>query len=68
MHVDLDAQLNESDRENLQDMSLDLPSQVFRNKTIEQTLDMIKTENRKMGQHLGVKVKSRRKRHTSVTQ
>lgn len=57
MHVDLDAQLNESDRENLQDMSLDLPSQVFRNKTIDQTLDMIKTENRKIGQYLGEKSK-----------
>ena len=44
MHVDLVAQLNESDRENLQDMSLELSSQVFRNNTIEQTLNMIKTE------------------------
>jgi hypothetical protein len=57
MQVNLDAQLNESDRENLQDMSLDLPSQVFRNKTIDQTLDMIKTENRKIGQLLGEKSK-----------
>ena len=57
MHVNLDAQLNESDRQNLQDMSSDLPSQVFRNKTIEQTLDVIKTENRKIGQHLGEKSK-----------
>jgi hypothetical protein len=51
--IDLDADLNETDIENLQDMSLDLPSVVFKNKQIEETLDKIKTENRSIGQKLG---------------
>ena len=53
MKVDLDAGLNETDRENLQDMSFDLPSLVFKNKAIETTLEKIKTENRSIGQNLG---------------
>ena len=51
--VDLDAGLNETDRENLQDMEFELPSDVFKNKTIEETLESIKTENRSIGQKLG---------------
>ena len=50
MTVDLDANLNETDRENLQDMSFELPSVVFKNKTVEETLEKIKTENRSIGQ------------------
>jgi len=53
MNVDLDAGLNETDRENLQDMGFELPSLVFKNKTIEETLENIKTENRSIGQKLG---------------
>jgi len=53
MKVDLDAGLNETDRENLQDMGFELPSLVFKNKTIEETLESIKTENRSIGQKLG---------------
>src|SRR5580658_4732631 len=53
MKVDLDARLNETDRENLQDMGFELPSLVFKNKTIEETLENIKTENRIIGQKLG---------------
>ena len=53
MKVDLDANLNETDRENLQDMSFELPSVVFKNKTVEETLEKIKTENRSIGQKLG---------------
>jgi len=53
MKVDLDAGLNETDRENLQDMGFELPSLVFKNKTIEETLKNIKTENRSIGQKLG---------------
>jgi hypothetical protein len=51
--IDLDSQLNETDIENLQDMGFDLPSVVFKNKQIEETLDKIKTENRSIGQKLG---------------
>jgi hypothetical protein len=51
--VDLDAGLDETDKENLQDMSFELPSLVFKNKTIEETLEKIKTENRSIGQKLG---------------
>jgi hypothetical protein len=51
--IDLDSQLNETDIENLQDMDFDLPSVVFKNKQIEETLDKIKTENRSIGQKLG---------------
>jgi hypothetical protein len=53
MKVDLDAGLNETDRENLQDMGFELPSLVFKNKTTEETLENIKTENRSIGQKLG---------------
>ena len=53
MKVDLDADLNETDRENLQDMSFDLPSVVFKNKTVEDVLEKIKTENRRIGQKTG---------------
>ena len=53
LKVDLDAGLNETDRENLEDMVFELPSVVFKNKTIQTTLDNIKTENRSIGQKLG---------------
>src|SRR5271169_7144420 len=53
MKRDLDIGLNETDRENLQDLSFDLPSIVFRDKTIEETLDDIKIANRRIGQKLG---------------
>src|SRR5271154_2033202 len=53
MKVDLDIGLNETDKENLEDMSFELPSVVFRDKTIEETLDEIKTANRRIGQKLG---------------
>ena len=51
--VDLDAQLNLTDLENLEDMRFDLPSVVFKNKMVEETLEKIKTENRSIGQKLG---------------
>jgi len=50
--INLDTDLNQTDLENLQDMSLDLPSVVFKNKLIEETIDKIKTENRSIGQKL----------------
>src|SRR5271165_3614679 len=53
LKVDLDANLNETDLENLEDMSFDLPSVVFKNKTVEDVLEKIKTENRSIGQKTG---------------
>ena len=53
MKINLDAGFDETDIENLQDMSFELPSVVFKNKTIEETLEKIKTENRSIGQKLG---------------
>ena len=55
VRIDLDANLDEKDRENLQDMSFELPSVVFKTKTIKETLKKIKTENRSIGQKLGKK-------------
>jgi len=51
--VDLDSDLNETDKRNLQDMNFDMPSVVFTNKKIEATIAKIKTENRRIGQKLG---------------
>ena len=51
--IDLDAHLNETDIENLQDMNLELPSEVFKNKTIGKNLEIIKTKNKSLGQKLG---------------
>src|SRR5579863_1668792 len=42
MKVDLDANLNQTDLENLEDMSFELPSSVFKNKTVEDVLEKIK--------------------------
>jgi hypothetical protein len=53
LKIDLDAGLDETDRGNLQDMSFELPSIVFKNKAIEEVLQKIKTENRSIGQRLG---------------
>ena len=64
MNVDLDTGLNETDRKNLQDMSLELPSLVFKNKIIEDTLEKIKTENKSIGQKLGIGQKVLVKRST----
>ena len=51
--VDLDAGLNTTDLENLQDMNLDKPSEVQKKGTIEEILNSIKTHNRQIGQFLG---------------
>src|SRR5271157_2380303 len=55
--IDLDANLNQTDLENLEDMSFELPSNVFKHKTVEETLEKIKTENRSIGQKLGKNTK-----------
>ena len=51
--VDLNSELNETDKRNLQDMNFDMPSLVFTRKKIEATIGKIKTENRRIGQKLG---------------
>ena len=48
INVNLDAGLNETDKENLQDMDFELPSTVYQHKRIEDTLKNIKTENRSL--------------------
>ena len=50
--IDLDRKLNDTDRDNLQDLNLPLPSEVFEDNKIDQTLKSIATENRKIGQLL----------------
>ncbi len=53
ININLDSNLDETDVKNLKDMSFELPSVVFKNKAIEETLEKIKTENRSIGQKLG---------------
>ena len=50
---DLDKILDESDIENLQDMSLELPSKVMEKENFEDVLRAIETLNRKYGQYMG---------------
>ena len=55
--IDLDKMLNETDRENLQDMSLPLPSEVIKQGNYEFILEQLKTLNRQCGQFTGKKSK-----------
>ena len=56
--VDVDkGLLNETHRENLEDMGLDLPSVVQKKGTFKETLDKIESESKSIGQHLGIKSK-----------
>jgi len=48
--IDLDEGLNVTDRENLEDLKLDLPSVVQKEGSIKQTLDRIKTTNSSLAQ------------------
>ena len=58
LKIDLDANLNQTDLENLQDMSFELPSEVYKNKEdVEEVLEKIKTENRSIGQKLSKNTK-----------
>ncbi len=52
--VNLDAKLlGETDRKNLQDMNLDMPSEVYKKGTIEEVLELIQKNFRSLGQFLG---------------
>ena len=51
--IDLDKMLSESDIENLQDMSLPLPSEVIKQGTYDEVLQRIKMLNRQCGQYTG---------------
>jgi len=53
IYVDFDKDLNITDRENLQDLSLHLPSKVQQAGSFEQTLKTIKLKNQEIGQYLG---------------
>ncbi len=54
IQVNLDAELlGETHRKNLQDMNLDMPSEVQEKGTTEEVLQSIKTKNRELGQFLG---------------
>ena len=52
--INLDKKLNDTDRDNLLELSLPLPSEVYDNNEIEQTLVDIAQKNRKLGQFLRV--------------
>lgn len=56
--VDLDGELlNQTHAENLQSLKLDLPSKVQKEGNFAQVFEVIKTHNRIIGQHLGIKSK-----------
>ena len=58
MNINLDKDLlNDTHSENLQEMKLDLPSEVQKKGNIQETLDRIGKENRKIGQYLGISSK-----------
>jgi len=51
--IDLDQNLDDTDRDNLVEMELALPSEVFEKGDVEETLEKIKSNNRRIGQILG---------------
>jgi len=62
VNIDLDGELlNETHRENLQDMSFELPSKVYEMNNIEHALKKISTMNRSLGQYLGTSSKKAEK-------
>lgn len=54
MVIDLDKMLSDTDRENLQDMSLPLPSEVINQGNYDSVLEKIKSLNRQCGYHTGI--------------
>jgi len=62
IYVDLNGELlNQTHRENLQDLGLDLPSEVQAAGTYEEALNKAKTENKRIGQFLGLNSKKDQK-------
>ena len=60
--IDLDGELlNDTHRENLQDMSLELPSEAYATNNIENALKKINKTNRSLGQYLGTNSKKTEK-------
>jgi hypothetical protein len=58
IYVDLNGELlNQTHRENLQDLGLDLPSEVQAAGTYAEALNKAKTENKRIGQFLGINSK-----------
>lgn len=57
-NINLDTDLqNDTHTENLEYMDLDMPSVVQKNGNIQETLEKIEMNNRKIGQYLGIKSK-----------
>ena len=52
--VNLDEGLDQHDIDNLNDMKLPLPSKVYQNDVVSETLSKIKTHNKSIGQYLGI--------------
>ena len=52
--VSLDEGLDQHDIDNLYDMKLPLPSKVYQNDAVSETLSKIKTQNKSIGQYLGI--------------
>ena len=58
INVDIDGELvNTTHRENLQDLGLDLPSEVQKNENYNETFKKIKSKNSEIGQYLGTSSK-----------
>lgn len=53
MFIDLDKLLSDTDKENLKDMSLPLPSEVIEQRNYDSVLEQIKSLNRQCGQYTG---------------
>ena len=58
--VDLDDGFDRQDVDNLVELKLPLPSEVYETDTISQTLDKIKTYNKSIGQFLGIGISSKK--------
>ena len=58
--VDLDDGFDRQDVDNLVELKLPLPSEVYETDTISQTMDKIKTYNKSIGQFLGIGISSKK--------
>ena len=54
IEVNLDQHLDQQDIDNLNDMKLPLPSEVYQNDAVEQALQSVKSHNKSIGQYLGI--------------